>query len=265
VRISTPLRSWAPVLLALTLGLPLLTAGPAHAQVNPLWDHYKVYETPLFPVPPLGVPIILSDQFGIYNHTAQQLERIMNPVQKQDVNGQFIINNPILHYTWCSITPQPSNATVVATNQFGDQTLNVHDAVYLLNPALKNQAGTEPPNANHYKCYLCDGPPVNKSVLLTDQFDVWSTSVTFPRYFCNPTQKEIPGRIFPILDVNQHYVCYEIQPADPAVFPATVTDQFIFNHPSPMGPARWLCVPTYKQGVVPTSKNTWGKLKQVYH
>jgi hypothetical protein len=249
--------------LALTLGLPLLVAGRAEAQVSPLWDHYKVYETPIFPVPPLGIPIVLSDQFGVFQHQALQLERVMNPAMKEDQNGIFPINNPNLHYTWWSITPQPFGALVAATNQFGDQTLNVSNAVYLLNPALKNQTGV-PPEANHYKCYLCSGQPVNKPVLLTDQFDQWSTVVMLPRYFCNPAQKQDPVRTYPILDPNQHYICYEIQPADPTIFPATVTDQFVVNHPSPMGPARWICVPTFKQGFTATITDTWGKLKQIY-
>lgn len=245
--------------------IPLaLVAGRATAQVNPLWDHYKVYLTPNIGPPLPGVPIILSDQFGVFTHEAGALQRVMNPVQKEVGPQVFPINDPILHYTWWSIfPPQPFSALVSATNQFGDHTLSVGNSVFLLNPALKSQTGS-PPVANHYKCYLCDGPPVNVPVGLTDQFDHWSTVVGFPRYFCNPVQKQYRGEVDLILDPNQHYICYDLQPEDPNIFSATVTDQFIVNQSVQMGPGRYLCVPTYKTGVTGAARDTWGKLKLLY-
>src|SRR5205823_3868406 len=147
--------------------------------------------------------------------------------------------------------------------QFGDQTLNVTQAVYLLNPALKNQQGTIPPR-NHYKCYLCNGQPVNVPVTLTDQFDIWSTTVMVPRFFCNPASKQDPTGNYPIVDPNQHYICYEFQPEDPGQFTATFQDQFVPNGPLSLGPSRWLCVPTYKLGVTGTHGDTWGRMKMLY-
>lgn len=264
---ATRRHSSALLVLACAACLSLVGAR-AEAQVNPLWDHYKVYMTPPFPVPPLGTPVRLLDQFGPYDHVVEQLERFMNPTEKL-VAGQPIpspINNPLLHYSWWRITPQPFSATVTAVNQFGDHTINVHDAIYLLNPARKNQPAP-PPIANHYKCYFCEGPPVNVNVQLTDQFGPWPTTVMFPRYFCNPVEKRVQpptGAVYPIEDPNQHYICYEIQPEDPTPHTAIITDQFLPNHTTQMNPARWLCVPTYKSGVTETSKNTWGKLKQLY-
>lgn len=267
MKMSATHRHRASWLMLLAL-IPLaLIAGRANAQVSPLWDHYKVYFTPPFPVPPLGLPVFLRDQFGSFNHTVEQLERFMNPTVKEvgpPNPGIFGITNPDLHYSWWRISPQPFNGVVTAINQFGDQTLNVHDAVYLLNPARKNQPGG-PPLGNHYKCYLCDGPMINRQVLLTDQFGPWPTTVLFPRYFCNPVEKQVPGRQpNPILDPNQHYVCYEFQPEDPTPHTATMTDQFIANHPLELHPSRYLCVPTYKSGVTATERDTWGKLKQLY-
>jgi hypothetical protein len=249
---------------ALLMIAPLVLTSSARAQVNPLWDHYKVYLTPPFPVPPLGTPVILTDQFGPFNHTVQQLERIMNPTEKRVGPAIFPIHNPDLHYTWWSISPQPFNASVTATNQFGDFTINIHDAVYLLNPARKNQPGG-PPSGNHYKCYFCDGPPVNIPITMIDQFGPWSANVTFPRYWCNPVEKQVPG-LPPnlILDPNQHYICYEFQPPDQSTHTATVTDQFIVNHTTEMVPAQYICVPTYKSGVTGTGTGTWGKLKVLY-
>lgn len=243
-----------------------LVAGKANAQVDPLWDHYKVYFTPPFPVPPLGIPVLLTDQFGPYNHTVEQLELFMNPTVKQlpPPGGTFDYSKPDLHYSWWRITPQPFNGVVTATNQFGDHELNVHDAIYLLNPARKNQPGG-PPQENHYKCYFCDGPAINQQVLLTDQFGPWNTTVMFPRFFCNPVEKQVQG-LPPnlIRDPNQHYICYEFQPEDPNPHTATITDQFVVNHATELRPSRYLCVPTLKHGITPTERDTWGRIKLLY-
>jgi hypothetical protein len=254
------------LLLVVLLAAPLALAGSqANAQVLPTWDHYKVYFTPPFPLPPPVTSVTLTDQFGQFNHQVLQLELFMNPTQKEDSHGLFPINDPITHYAWWRITPQPFNAVLAGTNQFGDQTVNVHDAIYLLNPALKNQTGN-PPQKNHYKCYQCDGQPVNAQVLMTDQFGPWTATVTFPRYFCNPVQKQVQGSpiVNPILEPNQHYICYEFQPAQPTPFTAVMTDQFTVNHGLQLTPSQYICVPTYKTGFTATSKDTWGRVKLLY-
>ena len=123
---------------ALLLALPS-TAG---AQVSPFWDHYKVYHViPAIPYPVPGPPVTLIDQFTTYTHPVLAMERFQNPTEKVHLPGgqNFPINNPFLHYTWWRIGPQPFSALVTAINQFGDHTLNVHDAQYLLNPTRKNQ------------------------------------------------------------------------------------------------------------------------------
>jgi len=257
--------------------LVVLHGARADAQVNPLWDHYKVYEVVPPPLQIGGGLVTLTDQFGTYDHQMLQLLRFMNPVEKQVIgDGTYGIHDDITHYAWWSISPQTFSATVTATNQFGDQTLNVHDGVYLLNPALKNQPLTNILQLykNHYKCYLCDGQPINKQVILTDQFGQWSATVTFPRYFCNPVDKHVlspfPEEDWPILDPNQHYICYELQPEDPTPHTATVVDQFIrlmgFSDPPSMDfhPSRYLCVPTLKTGVTGTARDTWGRVKMLY-
>lgn len=263
VKLSTLLRSWARLLPALAVALPLLAGARAEAQFDPLWDHYKVYMTPPIPTPPLGTPVELIDQFGVYNHTVFQLDRFMNPTAKQDLNGNFPINDPVLHYSWWLISPQPFSGSVIVSNQFGDQPLIVQDAIYLLNPALKNQTGSPPP-MNHYKCYFCDGQPVNKTVVMTDQFGQWNANVTFPRYLCNPVVKNVPGATYPIIDSDQHYVCYEFEPEDPTPHLATFTDQFVQNALLDLHPARWICVPSLKQHPTDVGQDTWGRLKQIY-
>lgn len=270
--IATHLR-WA--LLACLVVAALLAVFPASAgaQINPLWDHYKVYfVNPPIPYPVPGPPVTLMDQFTTSTHLVEVLDRFMNPTEKTVFDPPpartYPINDPILHYAWWRISPQPFTALVTATDQFGDHTLNVFDARYLLNPALKNVHG-EPPLRNHYKCYDCQGQPVNVNVMMNDQFGSWQATVTFPRFFCNPVEKRIavPGteeQIYPILDTKQHYICYEYQTEDPNHHPAIITDQFVTDRTVDLGPSRLICVPTDKTGITSTGSSTWGRIKVLY-
>jgi hypothetical protein len=72
------------------------------------------------------------------------------------------------------------------------------------------------------------------------------------------------GEIHPIIDPNQHYVCYEFTPEDPRPFNASMSDQFFSDIPMTLHPSRLLCVPTYKQTVTPSNRSTWGRLKLIY-
>jgi len=253
-----------PFLLAL-LALVAWAAlvARADAQVDPLWDHYKVYQINA-PVPPFEpITVTLTDQFGSFTHTVGMLQRFMTPVEKIHPPATYPINDPVLHYSWWGISQQPFSAQVAVTNQFGDQGFTLGDAQYLLNPAVKNQPGP-PPIANHYKAYVCQGAPVVVTVGMIDQFDTWQATVLQPLYFLTPVTKQLGGSVFPILDPNQHYVCYVIQPIDPTPFTASMTDQFIPNFTMQLQPGSMICVPTYKQTATPAVPDTWGRLKRLY-
>jgi len=92
--------------------------------------------------------------------------------------------------------------------------------------------------------------------------------VTFPRFFCNPVEKQVgdpgSGQVYPILNPNQHYICYEYQPEDPTPHPAVITDQFITDRSVDLHPSRLLCVPTDKTSVTSTGSSTWGRIKVLY-
>ncbi len=257
----TPVRTLVgfSLLLAFVAGF----AGVARAQVDPTWDHYKVYE--VVPKPGFVLPVTLADQFGVTNHNTQFLDLFANPVQKAHGPLIFPINNLALHYMWWKIDPEVSlnNQTVVASNQFGEQVLVLDRAVYLLNPALKNEASDIPvPVANHYKCYTCTGQPVNVDVFLTDQFYARPATVLFPRFFCTPTSKLFQGNFYPIVEPDQHYVVYDIPPGSP-IWQATMRDQFIQASLS-LSNDHLLAVPTNKTGPTPTDVSTWGRLKSQY-
>ncbi|MGH7731092.1 MAG: DUF7450 family protein [Candidatus Eiseniibacteriota bacterium] len=269
-RLATHRRSALLASLVVAALLAVLP-GRAGAQVDPLWDHYKVYfQNPPFTIAP--IPVGLADQFGPFTHDVHVMELFANPVEKTvgpPPVQTYPINDSLLHYSWWRITPQPFFATVAVTNQFGDQTLNVHDAAYLLNPAIKNPVtGQQPPTKNHYKCYFCDGVTIDRPVTLVDQFDRWDANVLFPRFFCNPVEKRLDaahgGQVYPIVDGRQHYVCYEYQPPDPTPFEATMTDQFVDRLGLSLHPSRLLCVPTDKTGVTSTGSSTWGRIKILY-
>lgn len=261
-------------LLFLLTAVAAFIGARAQADVDPLWDHYKVYEAnPKLPGPTF--PVYLHDQFTDTQHQVENLDKFMNPVRKihLDTGVGYGITVDTLHYTWWKITPYPFSATVKVLNQFGNQTLNVYDAVYLLNPALKNYFAdpsgvqTPVPYANHYKCYRCQGALVTRPIRMIDQFDQWDADVFEPRFFCNPTEKRITAAQppNPIVDLKQHYVCYEFSPRDPNPFYAYVRDQFLNNNQYlSLYPAHLLCVPTEKGLVTATTKTTWGKLKLLY-
>lgn len=259
-------RRHASLSFLLIAAMFVVTGTRAQAAIDPLWDHYKVYQVvPPYPANPT-IPVQIIDQFGSFNHQVTQFDMFMNPAEKDlapPSTAVFPINNPTLHYTWWKISPQPFSAVVAVTNQFGSQTLNVHDGVYLLNPAIKNQLGTIQ-QKNHYKCYQCDGQPVYQDIRMGDQFDFWSATVLWPRYFCNPAAKNMATINYPIVDPNQHYVCYEFQPVDGHPFAAVVTDQFVSNVAMDLPYGILICVPTQKDGVTGDRSETWGRIKMLY-
>jgi hypothetical protein len=253
-----------PILGFALVALFAFVGARAEAQIDPYWDHYKVYEA--FPHPPGPAGVFLRDQFTQTTHAVEFLEKFMNPVEKVDLaNGAtYTIFDPLLHYTWWRITSVPFDAQVAFDNQFGGGSVHLFRAAYLLNPALKNQVNLPLPLANHYKCYECQGQPVTRPLRLIDQFDIWQVDQMFPRYFCTPTEKQTAGETHLIVDPKQHYVCYEFQPPDPNPFPAFIRDQFIQTSLE-LRPGHMICVPTDKLVITNTATGqTWGRLKLLY-
>jgi hypothetical protein len=254
-----------PLMLALLAALCVLVG--AQAQAQPLtWDHYKVYRVLN---PGTGsFPVLLRDQFMGSQNQATVMDLFANPVEKQVFNpppGQvYPITKPQLHYTWWRINPVPFGALVTLTNQFGNQTIKLSQVEYLLNPAQKDTIDGPLPLENHYTCYACQGNPVNVSVLLRDQWDIWQTLVGKPRWFCTPVEKTVPGLPpNPIVEPNRNYVVYDFNPIDPGVFPAIIRDQFR-QGVHDMNPGLYLMVPTEKLHVTDAKSSSWGRVKVLY-
>jgi hypothetical protein len=246
--------AWA-LLLAAAILLPV---GSADAQILPE-NHYKTYQTV---GPTMTMPIGLRDQFGLYQVDQLVLDRFANPVDK-NFEG---IYDPMMHQTWWDLFIPTVTRLVTATDQFGQFQWTVHNARYLLLPALKNDpTGQPPPLWNHYLCYEAMGPAPQIIVTLEDQFGGIDTVVLEGIFFCNPVEKETPdGEIFPIIDPVVHLTCYLIDDPNPYGIPLTATDQF-GQWSLDAGFSDCLCVPAFKDDVVGTEESTWGKIKGLYH
>jgi hypothetical protein len=244
--------------------LVLVHPQPAAAQGSggpPGIDHYKVYR--VLPPPQGGFPVVLRDQFMINTDVAREFAYFATPVSKDG----FPIFDPRTHYDWWTIEPRPIPGVVFATNQFGaDQQLGLREASFLLAPSLKFPVPGEPlPTRNHYKCYAVIGPSPERVVTLEDQFGINQAFVGPARYFCNPVEKQTAdGRLFPIEDPEAHLVCYDITKTPPSPVRTIVArDQFGFWNAVLVEDA-YLCVPSFKTGVVPTLPQTWGAVKAIY-
>jgi len=245
------------------VALVAFTGGRATAQVDPNWDHYKVYDAQ--PKVTFTMPVVLLDQFQQALTVVQYLDRFANPVEKDHAGVIYPINHPELHYSWWKVADQPYSGAVIASNQFGDWPLQIGPLLYLLNPANKNApAGAPLPVGNHYTVYACTGDPLAVPLVLTDQFYTRTSNMLIPTYFCVPAQKRTAdGIVYPILDEAQHYVVYEIE-ANEAAYPAVIADQFLQDYPILMANDRYLMVPTIKQLPTETNSSTWGRLKLLF-
>jgi hypothetical protein len=171
--------------------------------------------------------------------------------------------------TWYKIhTPEPLKKVIVS-NQFGEDVLEVTDAAYLVNPALKWGMPGEPlpDGLSHFKCYFANGRPVDMPVQLETQFGHETVHVLHPEIFCNPAEKiDENGVRYPIVNEVDHLVCYRIEPIMPLGLTVEVIDQFTGDMPFPLHVEEnvWLCVPSEKTGVVQVQSSTWGEVKAIY-
>ncbi len=258
-------------LWALGLVLLMLPIGAAYGQAAlPKENHYKVYNTTTIP---FFRPLILNDQFGTMNATELRLEKFANPTEKVHNGIVYPMDDPLAHQTWwrlVSPVTQPLR-TVIGIDQFGYGPLTLGNAVYLLNPALKNPGpgGGTPPLRNHYLCYEVLGSlPMYQPVILTDQFGSSDVVVVRMKLFCNPVEKQevLPDgtiKISPILDYRAHLSCYQVQNPQPNFHPIYFVDQFGYWQNETYD-NDCLCVPALKEHIVSTEKTTWGQIKALY-
>jgi hypothetical protein len=250
----------------MVVGLLVCGVGPAGAQsAPPSIDHYLLYEL----VPSLELPsprqVYLSDQFFTNKPTNPAYAAWLGvPVSKD--GGEIFDQN--LHLTGYNVQPPDfsfPSIHVGVTNQFGDSELDLLHSAYMINPAVKYpQPGQTIPVANHYRVYGCQGPPVNRSVTLVDQFRTTTAQVTDPLLFLVPAAKTVDGVTYPIVRPDAHFVCYGllIGSFDPYIA-VTFLDQFMTGSAFIPGQC-FLCVPTIKHVPTPTETSTWGSVKALF-
>ncbi|MDH3196921.1 MAG: hypothetical protein OEO21_01640 [Candidatus Krumholzibacteria bacterium] len=250
-----------PILAAalLAVAATALLSSVGIAQVLPLENHYKVY---VAPGPPMFMPVTLHDQFGEFTVTDFYLERLATPADK---NGEGFVDSTAHQLWWRIQVPQPPR-TVTVLDQFGGNVWTTGDAVYLLNPALKNVLPPYPPLPfrNHYLCYEALGPSVGMPVTLTDQFGTVQVFVFEAKLLCNPVEKTDPtGFVWPIVDPFPHLACYFIDDPRSYGIPVNAVDQFgSFN--LDLLYSDCLCVPAIKEHTNPAEESTWGRIKALY-
>lgn len=199
------------------------------------------------------ISVVVRDQFiEPTDIELTGIERILNPVKKLHENLAFGIRRPDLHYLAyrfkmpTRFTPQ----SVFIANQFEQRNIVVTQPRYLLAPTGKKKAGTPiekvlstvpqfvsekiiasiippvPKDADHYLCYDVEPYEVSEAVALRDQFQSKEFKTLRAKYLCNPAEKRHGETTYKILDENNHLMCYEVVPHNPAYRKVITHDQF---------------------------------------
>lgn len=228
-------------------------------------DHYLSYLVDKSINP---ISVVVRDQFiAATDFTLVLIERLFNPVKKTHAGIPFTPRRPDLHYLAYRLQDPASVAphSVVIENQFEKRTIVATTPRYLLVPTGKRKTGitdallstvspaalaklvpTLPQNANHYLCY--DVEPydiVIKGVSLRDQFQNRKFDVIRARTLCNPAEKTHNGKVYAIVDEQNHLMCYEIIPHNAVNRPVLTRDQFGIRSLKPVRTEE-VCVPTVK-------------------
>jgi len=263
-------RTYFPVVSLVVLGLMVvpLTAQPENL---PAENHYLVYtltEPVLFPS--VG-PLTLRDQWGSIDFDGDLMNYFWsNPLTIK--NGEDVTYDPRVHQTWWSLGfgPIPTQRhEIVVGHQFGTFNFVVQDAVWLANPADKNDQIPPPIEwpiwANHYLCYMIvEGEPLNRTLVMDDQWGPHSNVALDPYCFCNPVEKVLPdGDTWPIVDAEAHLTCYWVNMI-PASQQFYFDDQFVRNGYRVAGWERLICFPSTKDEALPAEETNWGRIKALF-
>ena len=180
-------------------------------------DHFKCYEVD--PEQPVNTPVDLKDQFHLEPGVlVMHAALLCNPVEKTHDGQVFKPRNPQDHLVCYRIPEDEFSARVVATNQFGKETLDIDSASLLCVPSQKFTDDGPPRSAglDHFKCYrVGQDDPVGETVFLRDQFGQGNADVRVATEFCNPVEKTHhdpngTSTVTPIQDQGAHLKLYQI-------------------------------------------------------
>jgi len=204
--------SLRPACLLLASALALVCVpGSSNAQfAPPALDHFTVYDAVGHLTPPA---VLLQDQLGLQRGALGQTRLFLVPAQK---NAEPLLD-PQSHLTCYDLAGQPPQGVpqVVATHQFGTQTLNLGTALYGCIPTEKYPP--QPISIDHFICYAASGTAIPAGALFTDQFYPATHTLLDPFLFCAPAEKTLPatGQHFLVEDPLSHLVCFNITPQGP--------------------------------------------------
>ncbi len=119
----------------------------------------------------------------------------------------------------------------------------------------------KPQPLDHFRCYRVTAatpPLVGIFVVLIDQFDVDASAppvaqVFDPDWFCNPVAKRHRNRTFGITNPDAHLKFHRIETAPTPPITFRYKNQFESGLAT-VGQARWLAVPTQKEGHEPPQR-----------
>jgi hypothetical protein len=203
--------------------------GIARPKLFNLPDHFKCYQATQLELPQTRV-VKLDDQFGTSKAALGRVERLCNPVSK----NQAHVYHPTAHLV-CSRLLQVSGGLssfhqVQINNQFGSQSATVTNTEQLCLPSLKifrlPPSRQDPAKVlDHYQCYrvVSAKPSGSSTVSLTDQFMTSTTRVTRLVQLCNPVSKNNE----PVLRPWAHLACYVAQDVKRRPGPVLITGNFI--------------------------------------
>jgi hypothetical protein len=155
-------------------------------------------------------------------------------------------------YDVVDAVPAFRRENILLIDQFGEQVVRQERPRELLVPVEKRREGRAPepiqrPN-EHLKCYGIDGPELNRTVRVRNQFTESTLVVMEPTRLCTPASKTVSGQPgAPPSDLD-HMKCYRAARERPAFRSEVVTlrDQFGEERVR-LGAARFLCAPVAKE------------------
>jgi len=244
-------------------------------------DHFKCYSLSASVPSVSPESLTLRDQFDKALDQVEDVEELRpgvfcNPVEKNHNGEQIEIENEDAHLTCYSYRGLPINGSVEISNQFHTVELNLKRGLDRLlcvpteklsfdlvtdgaRPAEKSAANRTLTvgadgldldlDLDHFKCYFVNENIIDESVTLQDQFDealdrVERVEQLESTLFCNPVEKNHNGEQIEIENEDAHLTCYRYTPAAISVS-VEISNQF-HTEELPLGPKRFLCVPTEK-------------------
>jgi hypothetical protein len=239
-------------LVALGL-LGIATSDLGHAQVFDL-EHFQCY--PILKIDPvIPATVGLRDQFSEVGAPPEIIDvlranRFCNPARKWHAGTFYGIADNRQHLTFYRTAPESSPLKVVSiSNQFGNQTLRVGNAVALALPTRK-LPHEAPQGLDHFRCYSSRGQPIGRPVGVADQFIRRTAHMVLdPLLFCNPVEKTHGTVVTPIQHPEAHLTCYSMTRVQ---FTREVSIRNQFRGASTgdqklvVGSPGMLCVPTKK-------------------